>query len=324
MQVLKSFWGSFKTFAILFSFIVNLVLVIVLLVVGSLIFQIKNGIAEPLIDGLYSSFVGLDKATIDRVIPVRETIPVRFILPLEQNTNVVLTSDVPLRANASFNLPGGGGTINGTVSLNLPAGMLLPVTLDLDVPVDTMLPISLDVRAVIPLEETQLHDAFQNLRGLLEPFVRILDNLPSNSQQGMDFLSAVLAGRGPDLLAPTRGSQYPWPGFSRTAGDGYNWPADMPPQPGQSTGTVPGGLAAWDVAPGAPDGIYIPYGMIGPAGIIPAGSDMVGPDSPSMAYPGASGATGETEAVPEPAATEETPVDATPPADLGIITPTAP
>lgn len=288
MQRFRSGWEAFKTFAILFSFIINLVLVIALVVTVSLIFQIKNGIAEPLVDGLHGSFVGLDKATIDRVIPVRETIPVQFNLPLQQNTTVVLTGPVPLAANAQFNLPGGGGTINGTVSLQLPQGMALPVSLNLDVPVDTMLPVSLDVRALIPIEETQLHDPLENLRRLLNPFVRGLDNLPGNAQEGWAFLGQVLAGNGPDLLQPTEGSMYPWPGYSLTAGDDYEWPADMPAQPGTVTGTVPGGLEAWDVPPGVTDGIYVPYGWIGPANIPPAGSELVDPATAPRMRPEAS------------------------------------
>ncbi len=304
MQRFKSGWEAFKTVAILFSFIVNLVLVAVLVVLVTLIFQIKGGIAEPLIDGLHASFVGLDKATIDRVIPVRETIPVQFDLPLQQNTTVVLTSPVPLQANAQFNLPGGGGTINGTVNLQLPQGMQLPVALNLNVPVDTMLPVSLDVRAVIPVEETQLHDPLENLRGLLDPFVRGLDNLPDNAQEGWAYLGQIISGNAPDLLQPTTGSQYPWPGYSLTAGDDYAWPADMPAQPGALTGTVPGGLEPWGVAPGAPDGIYIPYGWIGPANIIPAGSELIDPVTAPRMRP---------EAIPpsSPAA----PVDVAPPAD---------
>jgi hypothetical protein len=279
MQRIKSGWEAFKTIAILFSFVINLVLIIVLVILGMQIYQIKNGIAEPLIDGLHASFVGLDKATIDRIIPVRETIPVQFDLPLQQNTTVILTSPVPLQAYAQFNLPGGGGTINGMVNLQLPQGMELPVSLNLTVPVDTTLPVSLDVRAIIPLEETQLHDPINNLREVLEPLVRVLDNLPDNAAEGREFVSQLLSGNAPDLLAPTSASMYPWPGYSRTAGDGYIWPADMPAQPGHETGTVSGGLESWDVAPGAPTGIYIPYGAIGPANIIPAGSDLVDPDT---------------------------------------------
>lgn len=276
MQRVKWSWNAFKNVAIIFSFVVNLVLIITLLIVGLLLFQIKNGIAEPLIDGLHSSFVGLDQATIDRIIPVREEIPVQFTLPLQQNTEVILTAPVPLQANAQFNLPGEGGTINGVVSIVLPEGLNLPVSLDLEVPVDTQLPVALDVRAVIPLAETQLHDAFVNLRDLLEPFVRALDNLPSNGEEGGAWLSAVIAGQGPDLLAPTDGSMHPWPGYSRTAGTGYTWPADMPPQPGYDTGVVPGGLGEWTVPPGAEDSFYDPARQSVPAATA---------DSPAEAAP---------------------------------------
>ncbi len=291
MQRVKSTWNAFKNFAVLFSFVVNLVLVIVLLVLVILIFQIKNGIAEPLIDGLHASFVGLDQATIDRIIPVRETIPVQFTLPLDQDTIVVLTAPVPLQVAATFDLPGGGGTINGIVNIQLPRGLQLPVSLNLDVPVDTMLPVSLDVRAVIPIEETQIGDAVVNLRELLDPFVRALDNLPSNADEGWAYLGDLISGNAPYLLTPTEGSVDPWPGFSTTAGDGYVWPEDMPAQPGQRTGTVPGGLADWDVAPGAPSGYYQPQGT---GGGLPQG----GPINP-------------------PVATSEPPAG-----DLGIITPT--
>jgi hypothetical protein len=258
MQRVKFAWSAFKNVALLFSFIVNLTLLITVLVLLTLIFQIKNGIAQPLIDGLHSSFVGLDEATIDRIIPVRDEIPIAFTLPLEQNTNVVLTQPVPLSVNATFDLPGGGGRINGVVAINLPQGLQLPVALDLDVPVETTVPVSLDVRAVIPLRETQLHDAFDNLRGLLEPFVRALDNLPGNAEEGWAYLGLVLSGQGPDLLNPTYGSEHPWPGFSRTAGDDYGWPLDTPPQPGELTGIQPGGLGAWIAPEGASDGVYEP------------------------------------------------------------------
>ena len=63
----------------IFSFIVNIILVCVLLVLGLLIFQIKNNIADPLVGGLHGSFVGLDEATIDWTIPVRDTIPVKLM-----------------------------------------------------------------------------------------------------------------------------------------------------------------------------------------------------------------------------------------------------
>src|ERR1041385_5271746 len=111
MVALKRWWNGFKTFAIIFSFITNFVLILVLLFVVLLIFQIKNGIAEPLVTGLHGSFVGLDEARIlttisvddtiqvnDSInvkdtIHVNDTIPVKLNIPLQQNTTVVLTSD---------------------------------------------------------------------------------------------------------------------------------------------------------------------------------------------------------------------------------------
>src|SRR5690606_25618465 len=140
-----------------------------LLALGLFIFEIKNNIADPLIGGLHGSFVGLDQATIDWTIPVRDTIPVRMTVPLETETTVVLVEPVPLSASATINL--NGSNVTTPVSLSLPVGLRLPVRLDLDVPIDEELDVALDVRAVIPLGQTQLHDVADNLRLLFEPLV---------------------------------------------------------------------------------------------------------------------------------------------------------
>ncbi len=252
MQRLRAIWEAFKTVAILFSLVVNVVLVIALISSVSLIVQIKNEIAEPLVDGLQTNFIGLDQATIDRMIPVREVIPVQFDLPLRQNTTVVLTSPVPLAANAQFSLPGGGGMINGTVSLQLPQGMQLPIALDFAVPVDTTLPVNLDVRALIPIQETQLHDPLQNLRALLEPYVNAMENLPDSAAGGWALLTRVLNGDAPDLFAPAPGGHNVWPGYAFPAGEGYESPADAPAQPGTLT-TAPDTVTVID--PSADQGI---------------------------------------------------------------------
>ncbi len=84
----------------------------------------------------------------------------------------------PIAASATFTLPGGGGVINGRVDIVLPKDLVLPVQLNMIVPVNTNIPINLPVDVAIPLKETELHTPFVNLRDLLEPYVRILDNLP--------------------------------------------------------------------------------------------------------------------------------------------------
>ena len=234
MKVIKGFFKAmgkllgaiglvFWRFMVIFSFIVNIILVLVLAVLLLLIFQIKNQVASPLLTGLHSSFLGLNEATIDWTIPVRDTVPVVFNLPLEQNTVVVLTADVPLVVSANIELPGIGNLNNAQVNLTLPQGLPLPVALDLDVPVNTDLDIALDVRAVIPLSETQLQDPFENLRLLFEPLIIPLENLPNDFREAWIMGNSILTGQTVDLYN-TADSDYldaPWGGFSRTAGLAY-------------------------------------------------------------------------------------------------------
>lgn len=212
MQQFRVWWNSFKTVAIWFSFILNLVTLIVLILVIMQIFKIKNGILEPLVDGLHRDFAGLDEAIITRTINVDDTIPVQFDLPLNQQTNVVLTDNVPIVANASFTLPGGGGVINGRVDIVLPKDLVLPVQLSMVVPVDTTIPVQLPVAVEIPLNETQLHYPFKDMRDLLEPYVRVMDNLPDDWDEVPDFTVNAVQGDVPNLLTPKEENIDPWPG----------------------------------------------------------------------------------------------------------------
>lgn len=106
--------GAFWRVATLFSFLVNGVLLVVLLVAGLFVFQIKRSIAQPLIGGLYNSFVQMDAASIistvhvddtiqvndtifvNDTITVNDTLPVIFNLPLDTVTQVTLTDDTAI------------------------------------------------------------------------------------------------------------------------------------------------------------------------------------------------------------------------------------
>jgi hypothetical protein len=262
MRALKSIGKFFWRFMIIFSFIVNIILVIVLIVLGLTIFDIKKNIAQPLIEGLHSSFVGLNNATIDWTIPVKDTIHVdRATAQLDTNipinvseTTVVLTQPVPLNVTANIRTPN-LVLSNASVSLTLPAGTVLPVSLNFALPVQQDVKVSLDVpvdlkvRAVIPLNQTQIHDPVDNLRLLFEPLVRALGNLPDNFGQVGPFVSQILSGNAPNLMAQTPYSQNPWPGYSTTAGTNYDLsnvevPANNLPT---NTGIVPiGGIPLLD------------------------------------------------------------------------------
>lgn len=249
MNTVKTIGSGIKNFMIVFSFIVNLVLVVIVVALLLFIFDLKNNVVTPLVSGLHSSFVGLNEATIDWTIPVRDNIPVVLTVPLETDTIVTLTDNVPLSVAATINLPGVGQLNNAQVFLQLPRGLELPVALDLDVPINQTLPVSLDVRAVIPLELTQLDDPIQNLRLLFEPLTVALYNLPGNFGETGDLIGRVLAGESINLLAENAYSAAPWSGYSRTAGLGYELGLEEIPARNRAieTGIVPiGGIPGLD------------------------------------------------------------------------------
>ena len=187
-------WQAFKNIAILFSFIMNFVVLLILLLAAPLIIPIVDSVARPLVGGLSESFVEMGDATIIRTIEVREEIPVSFTLPLSTTTDVVVQEPVPLTVPATMVLPGGGGVINGQVQLSLPAGTTLPVALDLDVPVDHQLPVALDVAVNIPLEETELAAPFGTLEALFTPLGDFLYQLPESNEDLLRRLEAGVDG----------------------------------------------------------------------------------------------------------------------------------
>jgi hypothetical protein len=179
----RSFGEAFKNFAITFSFIVNVILVLVLLISPFPTLVIVNGFVEPLLGDLDNAFAALGDTKIETNVDLQQPLDIRFDLPLEQDTNVVLTEPVPLQANATFFLPGGGGSINGTVSLSLPEGMQLPVSLSLMVPVETTIPVQMDVPVEIQLDEAGMGPAIEQLRGVFAPVNELLDLLPNYPQE---------------------------------------------------------------------------------------------------------------------------------------------
>lgn len=183
-------WQAFKTFAIIFSFIMNFVLLLVLLIAAPLLLPIVNQVVTPLVGGLNQSFEDMSTATISRTIEVQDTIPINFTLPLNTQTSVTLTDDVQLSGvPTTFILPGGGGVINGSVSLTLPRGVALPVQLDLDVPVDQEIDVALAVGVQIPLQETELGAPFNQLKALFSPLDALVRGLPGSSAEFFDRMA---------------------------------------------------------------------------------------------------------------------------------------
>jgi hypothetical protein len=177
------FWNAFKNIAIVFSFIVNIVLVMVLLLTPEPVFMAKSQIAEPLLLDLDSAFAALGETRIQSTVYITDTMPVVFDLPLAQNTQVVLVEPVPISAPATFIWPAGGGAIHGSVQLVLPQGLVLPVSLNLMVPVSTTVPVVMQVPVEIPLAEAGMAPAIEQLRAVFSPLAGTLQGLPSSTEE---------------------------------------------------------------------------------------------------------------------------------------------
>lgn len=175
---IKRFWAAFKDIAIIFSFIVNLVLVIVLLVLLTLLLPIKNSIVMPLLNNLDTAFAHLGEAHIQDSIAINQQVPIDFTLPVQANTVVVLTQDVQLNdVPTSFDL-GPFGKIRGNVSLTLPRGLPLPVNLNLQVPVQQEITVAFDQPIDIHLGSKGLGPVVGELRGVVRPYIEFMETLP--------------------------------------------------------------------------------------------------------------------------------------------------
>jgi hypothetical protein len=173
-----NFWPAIWTIASVLSLTINLVLAILLFSTWMSLPELNvsgatnmvTDIGSGVLGGLYTNFEKMDRAHITRTIPVETTIPVKFDLALNQQTNVVLSQDVRIE-NARVTVNTGGLNIaNALASIVLPQGTNLPIVLNLTVPVDTTIPVKLNVDVDIPLNETQLHDPFVGLRLVVEPY----------------------------------------------------------------------------------------------------------------------------------------------------------
>lgn len=190
--VKRFFWQgkvgpAFWTIASIVSLTVNIILFVMLILLGTQIFEIKAVIEDQLIGRLYESFVQMDQANIittihvSDTIQVKDTIPVVFTLPLKQETQVVLTRDASIKRATVF--------LNGApvpTDIILRRGTKLNIFLDMNVPVDQVIPVELTVPVQltvpvdIPLDQTELHQPFVGLQEVLLPYKNLLNQLPDS------------------------------------------------------------------------------------------------------------------------------------------------
>jgi hypothetical protein len=172
----QKFWDAAKTLTLISSMVINVILIIAVVILANQVGAIKKTL-NSVLGQLDSAFEGLGAASIKDTIAINQQVPVRFDLPLSQDTVVITQGPVPINTQATFSL-GQFGSINGTVSLQLPPGTQLPVHLELVVPVSNTIPVVFDQPIDIPLAEKGLGPVVAQLRAALAPIIDIVDQLP--------------------------------------------------------------------------------------------------------------------------------------------------
>lgn len=190
---LKGVGPAFWTFASILSLIVNVILIAVLIVLGSQVFSLKRMLSDQLIGGLYQNFQLMDEARITASIPVDASVPAKFKLPLDTETTVVLSKDTRIDGARVSLVTGGLSINNAPADIVLPAGTRLPIFLKLSVPVNQKIPVKLNVDVDIPLNQTDLHEPFVGLQGVVQPYYQLLNETPNSWQE-------ALCGHSPDAL----------------------------------------------------------------------------------------------------------------------------
>ena len=176
-------WSAFKNVAILFSFSLNVLVLAALILVSFWVIPVMNQLAKPLVGDLTKSLDGMVSAHIVQNIEIDDQIPISFDLPISVVSNAEIMQAVPMAVNTSFALPANGGTISGTVHLELPPGTQLPVALNVNVPVSQTIPIKMVVAVDIPLGETGIGPALLNLKGVLDRFDQFMSDFPASNRE---------------------------------------------------------------------------------------------------------------------------------------------
>lgn len=172
------------TTASVISLTINILLAIILIILVISVYRLKLDMAKimdastsvmGLPGGLYENFEKMERANIQTNVVVNTSIPVKFDLQLNQQTNVILSQDVTI-TNALVTVNTGGLNISrANTTIVLPQGTILPVNLALTVPVDQQVPVTLNVPVDIPLRDTQLNDPFVGLQNVIKPLYCLLE-----------------------------------------------------------------------------------------------------------------------------------------------------
>jgi hypothetical protein len=164
-------------FAALLSLVINILLLVLILMIGTRLFGLKTAVAEPLLEGVYNAVGQMDDIEVQTEVKVMSEIPVTFDIDVQRDT--ILTLSQPTRVEGAYlSIRSATFSVDAPSTIDLPIGTQLPITMDLTIPVNTTLPVELSVPVELVLSESDLQPAIQAIQDLVEPYQQLLDETP--------------------------------------------------------------------------------------------------------------------------------------------------
>jgi len=160
---------DFQNLLVISSLVINAILIVFLVLMAIQLRNMKT-VMNGMLSGLYDHVAELGKTNITSTVMVETQVPLDFMLPIQQDSEVILTRNVAI-PNAHIVINSGGLTINSTANITLPAGTSLPIALNLSVPVQHSIPVSLQVPIYIPLSQTELRAPLDGLQETLRTYI---------------------------------------------------------------------------------------------------------------------------------------------------------
>jgi len=157
----------FQRIAILFSFIVCLILVAVVIALPFVL--------RPILGNVVHELNGLENAVIETTVLVDQDMPVRdVVIQVLEPITVSTTGDAEISAAYVTMYLGNGSQVAGTTYITMPPNTNLPIDFLDNIVMSSTIPVQLEIPVSIPLKDTQVGTFAANLKGMLAPITRLL------------------------------------------------------------------------------------------------------------------------------------------------------
>jgi hypothetical protein len=144
------------------SFIVNILVVVALVLIFASTRRVAANLADRLDDFSHQtinySLHITQTVPVHTDVPFSQTLVVPFNLDVPVSTTVVVSKEIPVVGVVAFDVP---------IQASVPVSLSVPIEVSRTIRVDAEVPLSLDVPLQVPLQDTSLKSALDDVIGVL-------------------------------------------------------------------------------------------------------------------------------------------------------------